>query len=858
LYPRRYRARYGAEMEAFHRQATAAGEGGWAYWAGCVVDHLRAAAAVRRGGGDGMMRTFLGDLAAGGRSLSRAGSFAYFAVGTLALGIGATTAVFSVVDRVVLRPLPYPDSERMALMGIRSRYDPESRGPLSAPMMLALQDAPGPAEAVVSASGAQMVFQADGDPERMAVTRVSEGFFPFFGARAAVGRLLTDDDQEAGAPNAMVLGHGFWQDRYGADAAIVGRTLRLDDEPYTVVGVLARDFVPPPEIVDGDQVWIPARFRSGEADRGSFMMVGAARLRPGATLAEMEARVVQVVNEVYPPGEGPNFVAGGAATDFRGEVVGPIAGALGRVLAAVGLLLLIACVNVASLLLTRGTQRAHELSVRTALGAGRGRLLRQLLSESLVLAAAGGVLGGGLAFGAVEMFRRYAPEGLPRLAEVAVDLRGLGFAMTLAVATVLLFGLLPAVRSTRAAGAPLTDLSRRGTPGRREGRLRGALVALETALAVVLAVGSGLLAHDLVRMATMDPGFRPAGMASMRLNLSPRYGRDEWPAIWERFVEEAGALPGVTSAAVASQVPFTGDRVASTYRPEGAETSDPAGEFVITVVVGGAYLPTLGARLAEGRALGPADDGTDPTAMVNEAFVRKFWPGESAVGRIVRSGAEDVEDEPDYRIVGVVEDIVSRPGNEIGPAIFLPMGGEPWRDMEVMARTDGDAAALGAALRDLARAIDSQLPVTSVRTVASLGREALSRPRFYTTLFGGFAVVALLLAIVGVYGATAYAARSRTREIGIRMALGARRERVVGAVVARAGAAVGAGVALGLGGATLGSRAMVDVLHHVGARDFAAYATVGVLVLVAGLVAAWIPAGQAGRVDPAQTLRREG
>jgi putative ABC transport system permease protein len=842
-------------MEAFHRQAVASGEGGALYWAGVVVDHLRAAAAVRRGGGDGMMRTFLADLGAGARSLRRAGSFTVFAVLTLALGVGATSAVFSVVDRIVLRPLPYPGSERMALVGIQSRMDPESRGPLSTALALPLIDDPGPAEAVVTAGGRELVFQDGGDPERLGVARVSEGFFPFFGARARVGRLLTDADQAAGAERAAVLSHGAWLDRYGADPAVVGRTIRLDDEPYTVVGVLERAFVPPPEITGDFQVWIPLRLREGDPDRGSFFMVGMARLRPGATLEEMQARVAQVVAEVHPPGDGPNFVTGGKAEDFRSSVVGPVSGALGLVLAAVGLLLLIACVNVASLLLTRGTQRAHELSVRTALGAGRGRLLRQLLSESLVLALAGGVLGCALAYGAVELFRRYTPPGLPRLAEVAVDVRGLAFAMTLAVATVLLFGLLPALRSAGGAGAAVTDMSRRGTPGRREGRLRGALVAVETALAVVLAVGSGLLARDLVRMANADPGFRPDGVASMRVNLAPRYERAEWTAMWERFLEGARGLPGVTAAAVATQVPYAGDRIASTYRPEGVSEEDAEGVFVITVAVGGDYMQALGARMAEGRGFGPADDGSAPTAVVNEAFVARFWPGESGVGKQVASGQDD---EPVYQVVGVMSDVTSRPERDPYPMLFLPMQEEPWRDMEVFARTDGDAAALGGALRDLARTVDPELPVTSVRTVATLGREALARPRFYTVLFGGFAAVALLLAVVGVYGTTAYAARSRTREIGIRMALGARRSKVVRSVVGRTGVAVGAGVALGLTGAAFASRFMADVLRRVEPTDLIAYAAVGALVLAAGIVAAWIPAGHAGRVDPAQTLRQDG
>jgi len=649
----------------------------------------------------------------------------------------------------------------------------------------------------------------------------------------------------------------MWLERYGGDPSVVGRTVRLDDEPYTVVGVLASDFVPPPELVNANLLWVPLRLRDGDPERGSFFMVGADRLRPGATLAEMEGRVAQVVEEIYAPSDRPNFVTGGAAEHYFGEVVGPISGTLGRVLAAVVLLLLIACVNVASLLLTRGAERAHELSVRAALGAGRGRLLRQLLSESLVLALSGGVVGGALAIGAVELFRRYGPPGLPRLAEVAVDGRGLAFAIALSAGTVVVFGLLPALRGVRRAGV-VTTMSRRASAGRKEGRLRGALVAVETALAVVLAVGSGLLARDLVRMATQDHGLRAQGVASMRVNLRPRYGRDEWAGVWQRFLEGAEGLPGATSVAVASQAPFSGNRRAFTFRPEGAEGEDAKGVFAIVVSLGGDYVAALGAEMARGRAFGPADDGSAPVALVNEAFVRRFWPGENAVGKQVQSGSEGVEDEPVYEVVGVIRDVTSRVDRPEGPTLYLPLQEQPAWDMEVMVRTDADAVAMGAALRDLARRIDPALPVTSIRTVESLSRTALARPRFYVMLFGGFAAVAMLLAVVGVYGSTAYATRSRLREIGIRMALGARKQRVVAGVVGRSAVAVGGGVALGLTGAALASRAMVDVLHQVDPKDLTAYVAVGGLVFAAGVVAAWIPAGRAGRVDPAQTLRQDG
>ncbi len=856
LYPRAYRERYGPEMEAFHREERAGGARGAGYWARLVVDHARAAAAVRRGEGDGTMRNLVGDLSAGGRALRRAPAFTTFAVLTLALGVGATTAVFSVLDRVVLRPLPYPGSERMALVGIDPRSSPGSVGPLSGALLRAFQDAPGPAEVVVGASGTGVVLQDGGEPERLQATRVSSGFFELFGAHPSLGRLPGEADFVPGAPGVVVLGDGIWRDRYGADPGAVGRTLRLDDDVYTIVGVLSRDFLPPPEVVEAHDLWVPLQLDAEAMEKGTFFLSGVARLRPGASLAELDAHADRVVREVYPEGQGPNFLIGGSVADYRTQVVGTIGSALGRVLAAVALLLLIACVNVASLLLTRGAHRARELAVRVALGAGRLRLVRQLMAESLLIAAAGGALGSALAWGSVELFRRYAPAGLPRLGEVAVDARGLAFCLALAVGTVLLFGLLPALRSTSAAVPGAETLTRRASPGRREGRLRGALVVVETALAVVLAVGSALLAHDLVRLGREDPGFRPDGLLTARLNIAPRFSRDEWVGVWQRLVEGARAIPGVTAATVATQAPYAGTRLASTFRPEGWENEE--GEFVITLNVGGDYVRALGTRVVEGRPLGPTDDGSEPVALVNQAFVDKYWPGESGVGKHVQSGGRGVHDEANYAVVGVLADVRTRPGEETPPEILLPLQDSPWRDMEIILRTDGDAAALGPAVRALVHHIDPTLPVTRIATVVGLATEGRARPRFYTVLFGGFALVALLLAVVGVYGTTAYATRSRTREIGIRMALGALRRRVVGRVVAGTALTVGIGTALGLAGAALASRAMTDVLTYVTPRDLASYVAVAAIVLLSGVAAGWIPAERAGRIDPVETLREEG
>lgn len=854
LYPEEYRKRYAEEMEdVFRRDAELAG-GGVVFWCGAVFDHLEAAWHVRRRGraqnGEGRMTRWMDDFRAAFGSLRRAPRFVVFAVGTLAFGVGAVTAVFSVVERVVMRPLPYPDSERMVLIGIDPRHDPGSLGPLSPALLTALRASPGPADAIVAAREREVVMVGEGDPERVRVTEVSPDFLTVFGATPAVGRLLQPTDHASGAEPVVVLDFATWRDQFGENTDMVGRSVWFDDEVYTVVGVLDDGFHPPPEIVESDDFWVPLRI--DDTLTSSFFLAGLARLRPGADPEELDRHADAVVSAVYEEDARPDFLRGASVADYRDSVVGFVAGALNRVLGAVVLLLLIACVNVASLMLTRGAQRRHELGVHHALGAPRERLISKLLAESTLLAVAGGTLGGLLAWWAVELFRRYAPPGLPRLAEVAVDGRGLAFALLIGAGTVLFFGLLPALRSTRSVGGVVRG-SRGATVSRSEYRMRGGLVAAETALAVVLAVGSGLLAHDLVRVTQENPGFRPEGLVAMTLNLAPRYEREEWASTWSRLIESAEELPGVASAAVATQAPWDGSRVASTYRPEGWEDEEAA--FVISVAVGGDYVETLGTELVAGRPLDGRDAEGEPAVLINESFAARFWPGEEAVGKLVHSGQED---EPTYRVVGVLADVSTGPGRQISPHVFHPLSESSWREMEVLVRLSSDeATGVATALRDMIRVFDPNLPVTSIQTMEALSSVALAGPRFYAVLFGSFAGLALLLAIVGVYGTTAYATRSRLREAGIRMVLGARQQQVVGALVIPSGLAVGLGVALGLVGAAAGANVLAETLRYVQPRDGLTYLMVGITVVITGLVAAWVPATVASRTDPMRTLREE-
>jgi predicted permease len=678
---------------------------------------------------------------------------------------------------------------------------------------------------------------------------VTAGFFPFFGARARAGRLLADEDHAPGAAPVAMLQHGFWMDHFGGDPAVLGAAIVLDDIPHTVVGVLSKEFVPPEHVMTWSQggIWVPLRLAERLDQTNIHTIWAVARLPNGRLLDEMEGHAARVLEDVY--GAYRYGIVGMATRNLHTLTVGEIESVLWRVFAAVALLLVIACVNVASLLLTRASERAGELAVRSALGAGRLRLVRQLLGESVLLALAAAALGAWIALLTVEGFRRFSPTGpggLPRLAEVMVDGRVLAFSIAAAVAAVAFFGLLPAIRAT----APLTSAGRRSTPGRADGRLRAMLVLGETALAVVLVVGSGLLVHDLVRRVQEDPGYRPEGLIAVAVSLPfERYGyRGELHTFfWRELLEGAKAIPGVVSAALANELPTTSFSLGRDMTPEGHQES----EMISIVRAGGDFGATIGIKLTDGRWFSDAASNSETSAVVNQAFVDAYWPGaSSAVGRTIRTSNST------WRVVGVAADARVGPGVAPRPKVYEPLA--EWPAGELVVRVDGDAAALAPALRTVVSRLDPGLVDVSIRTLASLNAETLARPRFYTTLFSSFGLIAFLLALIGVYGTTAYAVRARTREIGIRMALGAQRGHVVAGVMGRTLLVVGGGIAVGLGAAALGSRALTDVLVMLEPRDVFTYATVATLVLAAGAVAALVPAGRASRVDPALTLRDDG
>lgn len=857
LYPQGYRDRYGDEIEGFVTQELRASGGGLGFWLRLIGDHLNAARLVRRRSrGTGRGETMFQDLKWAARSLARARGFALFAVLTLGLGVGATASVFTVLDRVVLRPFPWEGSDRLVKVGTYILGGDELEI-LSQSLLRDYIEQLDGVEAIVGANGGRAVLTGSGDPAQVSTLEVSPGYFDFFDGQSTAGRLFAAGDHAPDGELAAVLSSAFWIERFGADPGVVGQSVELDGLSYAVVGVLASDFTAPQPDYWGDRdLIIPMGLYQKELDDGSFGVQSAARLAPGTTVDQLAAQLTQIGRARYPDDDG--FVSGFSALPLQDMVIGAdIRRNLGRVLGAVALLLLIGCVNVASLLLTRASQRVNELRVRAALGATRGRLVSQLVAESAVLALAGGVVGGAIAWAGVEFFRRNAPAGIPRLAEVTVDPQAFLMTLGLSLLTVLLFGLVPAWTTSRSGN--LKPSQNRHGASRRDRTVRGGLVLLETGLAVVLVIWSGLLSRDLIAMSTEDPGFRSEALVAGQVNLRGRPD-GESPELRQSFLrrlsEAASAIPGVQRVAFATELPYSGNAMVSIMTPEGME-DEPEGQWTPTVPVEGEYFEAFGIRFVEGRAFDTALDDELQYAVVNEAFASRYWPEGNWVGRMIKSGGPDVDDEGSYEVVGVVANVRVAPGQVPPPKMYVDYTWESFARMNVVLQTDGPTDDAVRGLRAAVAELDPGLPLSEVVTLEAVEERALRQPAFYATIFSSFGAAALLLALIGVYGTTAYATAARAREIGIRMALGEDRNRIVSAILRRTVLVVGGGIALGSVGAVAAGRIAGDALRLVESNDPITYGTVAALVLSAALVAAWLPARSLTRIDAAEPLRRE-
>lgn len=799
------------------------------------------------------VRDFLQDVAYAIRTLRRTPGFAAVAVAILAVGIGATSAVFSVVHTVLFEGLPYRAAERLYL--VRTVYPDGTPYPLSAPDFMSVQASARSLERVEAYARGTVVLSGRGEPREARGARVSRGFFDMLGLGTAIGRGFTTDEHVPGKGKVAVLDHQFWTAELGADPGVVGRTLSVAGEPYVVVGVLA----PGARLSERVQVYSPIEYgptfdaQTARGRRGEFLRV-VARARAGATAAEIDTDLRGIGQQLQQAFPDTNAQQTFGATPLRELMVGDAERPLLVLFAAVALVLLVACANVASLLLARGSARRGELAVRASLGAGRGRLVRQLVAEALVLGLAGGALGAALAYAAVGALVRAQPADIPRLDAVAVDGTVLLFTFACALVTAVLFGVIPALQST---GRDLLQHVRTGGRGGDAGghRVRGALVVAETTLAVVLLVAAGLFLRSFVALSRVDPGFVAERGVSFRVMLQgPAYAeREAIVRTADRIVERLRALPGVTAAAATSELPLTGVSTLWTFSVAGAPPPPPNVNAEIAVV--GAtdeYLRALGATLLRGRGLAPSDSRPDapPVALLNEAAVRRWFPSRDAIGGRVMLGDLEVA------VVGVIRDLRQEGLHEpAAPQLYTPFARMPSRGVDFVVRATGDAAALAASVRRAVGEVDPGAPIAEYAPLGDLVSASVARPRLYTSLLAAFAATALLLAAVGLFGVLSYSVLQRSREIGVRLALGARASQVTGMVVGSALRLVGLGLAFGVLGALAAGRLLRSQLFGVQPADPATLAAVAAVLLAAALAASYVPARRASSLDPGEVLR---
>ncbi len=796
------------------------------------------------------------------RGLLRRPLFSAVAILTLALGIGANTAIFSVVNAVLLRPLPYPTPERLMMVWTYNPRQGFDKDVGTYPNFDDWRRESKSFEHLAAYTGGSYTLTGAGEPAQIRGAVATPGFFETLGIPAARGRIFEAREGTAGGDRAVILAHGLWQRRFGGDAAIIGKTVMLNGVSHEVIGVMPEGFAYP----DDAEVWTPLapseRYANLMRSRGSFWLTVVGRLRPDVTResaqSEMDAIAARLERQ-YPANAG----LGVRLVPMHEEIVGEVKRPLMILLGAVCFVLLIACANVANLLLTRAASRQKELAIRVALGAGRGRIVRQMLTESMLLGVAGGAAGLLLAAWGVDLLHTLAPSNVPRVTLVSLDGRVLLYAIGASLLTGLAFGMAPAFQGASRTGDALKEGGRTGSEGSRGRRLRSALAVVEIATALVLLVGAGLLVRSFMAMSRVDLGFEARRVLALRLDL-PRAKYREAPqvsAFYEQLTARLAGLPGVESTSggtslLLSALPQSAGLIVEGRPPatgEGANIPVPFDSVTPQ------FFGTLQIPLVKGRLFTVADSPTSQqVVVVNQAFVQRYFPDEDPLGRRVAFGDAADSNTEWLTIVGVVAD-TRRGGLDRKPwaELYFPHAQASDRRMFVLLRTSGDPMALARAAQAEVWALDRDQAISSVRTLDAIVATAQANRRFTTVLLGLFAFVALVLAGIGVYGVIAYSTAQRTQEIGIRMALGAGRGHVLRMVVGE-GLRIGAtGLLLGVLASLALTRFMSGLLFGVSERDPLTFVTLPLALLVIAAAAAWIPARRALRVDPMVALRAE-
>ena len=810
------------------------------------------------------IETALRDFCYGLRSLARTPAFTAAAVLALALGIGATTAIFSVVDAVLLRPLPYADPSRLVVV-LHDRTNPV------APANYLDWKRQSTSFASMGAADYWTPNLTGIDPpESVQALRVTSDVLPLLGVAPSLGRLFVPEEERSGHDHSVILSDSLWRNRFGADRGILGRSVLLNGESYLVVGVMPRGFEFPPFWARGVSLWAPLALGERASSRDGQSLRIFARLKAGVPLGSARGEIAAITARLEKEFPGSN--RGVEVNTLEEIVVGNIRPALLVLLGAVAFVLLIACANVAHMVLARSTTRRKEVAVRTALGAGRARLVRQFLAESLALALTGGAGGLLLASSGIRLLRAFGPAGIPRLETVALDVRVLAFAAGVTILTGLLFGLAPAVQSSRRDPAEALREGERGSTGDAgRGRLRSLLVASECALALVLLVGAGLMIRSFAALRRIDPGFDPRNVLTMTVSVagSGQAAPGRRAAFYEQAVERVRALPDIESASAVNHLPLGGDIWGWSFTIEGRLVPAPGEnpEATYRVVMPG-YFRTMGIPLLRGRDISAEDRlGAPGAVVVNEWLARRYFPSEDPVGKRITFDGSRKADANWLTIVGVAKDAVrgdwaeeSRAETYLAYAqtrTYLERPSSVYTYLTLVARARSDAAGQAPAVRRAIRSLDANVTIADVQTMQQVVASATAGPRFYLFLLVAFASSALALAAVGIFGVMSYAVSRRTHEIGIRMALGAGRRDVLRLVVGQGMAVALSGGAAGLLGAFLLTRLMKSLLYGVGATDPTTFLLAAPLLTLVAFGASYLPARRATRIDPITALRND-
>ncbi len=818
------------------------------------------------------METLFRDIQYAARVLFKNPGFSVVAIITLALGIGANTAIFSVVNAVVLRPLPYAEPDRLVMLWETiGGNDRRSGAPGNFVDWRAQNNT---FQEMAATFYANFNLTSDGEPDRIDGATITSNLMSMLGASAQLGRTFQPDDDEHQDRSLVLLSDGLWKRRFGADRNVVGRKITIDETPHTVVGVMASGFQYPSR----SEMWVLGRNRNAvpmsflsqfpkndwthERDAHFINVIG--RLKPNTTISQAQSDIAGIARRLELEFPATNAGLGSNVVPLHTQVVGDVRSVLFILLGAVGFVLLIACTNVASLMLARATQRAREIAIRAAVGASRHRLIRQLLTESLLLSMLGGLAGLIVSVWAVDLFIKLSPGDIPRLQEASVDLRLLGFTLLVSLVTGVGFGLLPAFQATRTdLNTSLKDGGTKTSSGRQGRNARNVLVATEIALAQVLLVGAGLLAVSYLRVSSIDPGFASERVLTAKIAPSARRYPD--PRSRETFystvVERLQNLPGVESVGMVMNLPLSGSSMNRGFEVDGRPA--PKADENVTMdyqIVSPGYFSALQIPIKRGRPLSEADTGTtERVIVINETMARRYWPNEDPLGKRMAIG--ESEKETSWRtIVGVVGDVRHASLSEAPvPTSFISYRQdlESWSRMGFVIKARGEAANLTIAVRRELAAVDSGQPVYAVQPLDNLLQTSVASRRFIMLLLLSLAAIALILALIGIYGVLSFSVTERTQEIGIRMALGARAADVLRMVLNQGMRVALIGIVIGLGAAFALTHLLASLLFEVSPTDLKTFSIVAGLLAAVALLACYVPARRATKVDPLVALRNE-